>query len=84
LTGEVPELAQAAVAAGDVAAEEDDEERDDDADAAAADRQPALADPAAAEVLDLRGVELRLVAEVGHLCAQPDSSGDRASTMTTS
>ena len=67
---EVPELAQAAVAPGDVAAEEDDEERDDEADAAAADREAALADPAAAEILDLRGVELRVVTKVRHLGAE--------------
>ena len=44
LAGEVPELAEAAVAAGDVAAEEDDQQRDDEADPAAADGEPALAD----------------------------------------
>ena len=77
LAGEVSEVAEAAVAPGDVAAEEDDDQRDDQAEATAAHREPALAAHASApQVFDLRRVELGVVSEVGHV-SRPSPFGAR-------
>ena len=80
------QLVESAAAARDL--KHDDHQRDDDADpAAAADRQPALphAAASASEVLDLGGVELDVVSEVGHPGASyPGSSRFMLSSMTTS